>query len=867
MQLSTREIRKKFISFFKKQFHSIQPSSSLVPVGDDSLFFTNAGMVQFKSLFLGKEKADVTRVSTVQRCLRASGKHNDLTNVGFTKRHHTFFEMLGNFSFGDYFKKEAIHFAWKFLTEELMLPADRLWITVHEQDLEAISLWKDEFRNSGYVAQGISTCGDKDNFWSMGNLGPCGYCSEIYYDHGDALVGSPPGGEIEGDRYVEIWNLVFMQFERKESGEVVAIPAPAIDTGMGLERIAAVMQGVNDNYDIDIFKKLRKDFCEILLALVSSSTFDTDDYYFAERVVSDHIRAVCFLIADGILPENEGAGYVLRSIIRRAVYYIYHLGVKEACFYRLVPSVVEIFQDIYPEVELVKKSKNIMQLIEEEEWRFLNTLERGVKILEHEILDKNVLSGELAFKLHDTYGVPFILTQEIVKQKGIMIDEEKFNSIMENRRELSRVNKHKDNWKNFSLGAFLETKFVGYQQLSIETLLEGIYTVNGQILDELKEGENGVIILSSTPFYGESGGQVGDRGSVISENGEFVVSDTQKINGRYLHFGTLVKGILKKKDKLMARVDKDRRLMIQANHSATHLLHRVLRDLLGDQATQRGSYVDDVRLRFDFVHNQALGKEMLEEIERIVNVQIRKNRQILIASSTLEEAKKEGVTALFNEKYGKVVRVVEIGENYSKELCGGTHVSYTGEIGYFKIIKEESTAAGIRRIEAVTGERAVDKALMDQRVLLEIQTLLKNSRIEQLSKLVNIILAKNLNQNSEILSLKEKILRLEIQKKLDSTSKVLVLKTDLSDLKRVWDLVKECNFSGVAIIYKLQEDKFRILVGVEKIGLKANNILKNCLQNLGKGGGKEDVAEGGGVNVKKFVDNVNKIKVQLEKII
>ncbi len=868
MQLSTQAIRDKFISFFQKQGHRICPSSSLIPVGDDSLFFTNAGMVQFKKLFLGQEQADFKRASTIQRCLRASGKHNDLANVGFTKRHHTFFEMLGNFSFGDYFKKDAIHFAWQFLTQELGIPANRLWVTVHEKDQEAAELWQNEFQTSGCIGQGISTCGDSDNFWSMGNIGPCGYCSEIYYDHGDTLMGDPPGCGVEGERYVEIWNLVFMQFERKASGEMVDIPACSIDTGMGLERIAAVMQQVDDNYDIDLFKKLRQDFRTMILQISPNLKTNTEDFYFAERVVSDHIRAVCFLIADQVLPSNEGPGYVLRSIIRRAVYYIYRLGIKEACFYRLTESVVAMFKDIYPEIELLKQKGKIIELIAEEEERFLTTLERGMRILNNELVGRTELSAETAFKLHDTFGVPFILTQEIAKQKGVQVHEEVFNAMMERQRKLSRLKMHHNNLANFRLADLAATQFVGDQTLIQKTTVEGLLTLDGEPLQVLNNGENGIVILHETPFYGESGGQIGDSGKLVNDQMEFVVSDTKKMNGVYLHFGTLVQGTLKTKEIVSAQVDELKRLKIQANHSATHLLHRALRDLLGEQATQRGSYVDETRLRFDFSHNQLLTKEVLEQLERMVNAQIRKNHQKTISYSTLEEAKKRRVTALFNEKYGQTVRIVTFGE-YSSELCGGTHVNSTGEIGYFKILKEESIAAGVRRIEAMTGESAVENTLIERRILEEVYDTLKSNQLEQLPQLVSNLLRSEQQKAGEITALKEQLLNLEIKQILSKQRNCLLLKTNLTNLKRVWDLVKEKNFQGIALLYLTEKAKFRVLVGVsdayKAAGYKANEILKTLLTpNLGHGGGKNDLAEGGGVEVDLFLRNLKTLQQKLD---
>lgn len=847
---TTAQIRQAFLDYFEEHGHAIVSSSSLIPANDPTLLFTNAGMVQFKSVFLGQEKRQNSRAVTVQRCMRASGKHNDLENVGYTTRHHTFFEMLGNFSFGDYFKREAIHYAWEFLTEKLGIDPKKLWVTVHEKDVETERLWQGEFEKTNIKAQGISHCGDRDNFWAMGDIGPCGYCTEIFYDHGSKLQGDPPGGKFEGERYVEIWNLVFMQFERDKYGVLTPLPKPSIDTGMGLERIAAVMQGVHDNYDIDIFTQIRGEFASSLKSKfnVNSIILDSAEAKIASRVIADHIRAATFLIAEGLTPSNERAGYVLRSVIRRAVYYLYRLGVRQPFFFQFTFSLVKTLENVYPELQLEKRQTQIASVIEQEEIRFLDTLDRGLKILDQEIvkLKGDTIPGLVIFTLHDTYGFPAILTSEIGRSRGLKLDQAGFEVAMKKQRETSRTFNQFSSTNTIRLSLDGSTEFVGYTQNSCTGKILGLFKNNGESLESLSTNEEGIIVLDRTCFYAESGGQVGDIGEIYSDLGIFTVKDTQKHGTLYLHHGQMTKGSFLLNNIIDAEIDEDRRQKIRLNHSTTHLLHTGLRFVLGDHAMQRGSLVDDKKLRFDFTHSAALTSEELRELEQIVNSKIRANLEVRTEIKSLEDAKKENVFALFGEKYGDEVRVVKIG-TFSSELCGGTHIKATGEIGLFKIVSEASVAAGIRRIEAVTGENALD--------------LLCKMEAESASKLKQILDEKNI-QEKELIKLKNEILISKSQSLINQAAligdiRVLAIKisnVDSKALRLIVDTLRQRAHSTViALATVTPNNKAHLVVAISQDLLsiiKANELLNHIIKQIdGSGGGKADLAQGGGVKI------------------
>lgn len=861
---TTSEIRQAFLDYFERHGHAVVSSSSLIPAGDPTLLFTNAGMVQFKDVFLGSEKRQSTRAVTAQRCMRASGKHNDLENVGYTTRHHTFFEMLGNFSFGDYFKREAIHYAWEFLTKELGIDPQRLWVTVHEKDTEAEKLWQEEFKKTNTKVQGISHCGDKDNFWAMGDTGPCGYCSEIFYDHGKKLQGDPPGGKLEGERYVEIWNLVFMQFERDSHGKLTPLPKPSVDTGMGLERIAAVMQGVHDNYAIDMFAQIHGEFVKILKSKfsVSAAILDSAEAKIASRVVADHIRAAVFLIAEGIMPSNERAGYVLRSVIRRAVYHLYRLGVRQPFFFQFTFPLVHTLENAYPELQLEKRQTQIASVIEQEEIKFLDALDRGIKILDQELaqLKHNVIPGLVVFNLHDTYGFPAILTSEIARQRNLILDQAGFEAAMEKQRETSRAAQKFSATSTVKISLDDATEFVGYTQNNCIGKIRGLFKKDGTKVESLELGEAGIIVLDKTVFYAGSGGQIGDTGEIYSELGVFTVQDTQKYGVLCLHHGEVTKGSFALNDAVTAAIDEERRQAIRLNHSTTHLLHTGLRFVLGDHAMQRGSLVDDKKLRFDFTHMAALTAEELRELEQIVNREIRANLQVQTTVKSLEEAKQEQVFALFGEKYGDEVRVVKMGD-FSKELCGGTHVNATGEIGLFKIVAETSVAAGVRRIEAVTGENALTW-------LHEIEVELKNAgqflgvgTTQVVDRLQQTLAEKHLLEK-ELINLKNEKVASKSQSLADhavSVGSVRVLAAQLANvdskaLRLAVDSLKQQLSSAVLVLATIVNDnKIQLIVGVTKDLLdkiKANELLQYVAEQIdGSGGGRADMAQGGGTKI------------------
>ena len=724
--MKTSDIRKAFLDFFNSKNHEVVASSSLVPSNDETLLFTNAGMVQFKDVFLGTETKNFKRAATSQRCIRAGGKHNDLENVGYTLRHHTFFEMLGNFSFGDYFKEDAIKFAWEFLTEELKLDKEKLWITVYKDDDEAEEIWKNII---GIDPGRIARLGDDDNFWSMGDTGPCGPCSEIFYDHGEHIDGTPPGAEgDEGDRFIEIWNLVFMQFNRDESGKMEPLPKPSVDTGMGLERIAAVLQGVNSNYETDVFKDLINASEKILGSEGSTS----------HKVIADHIRSSVFLISDGVIPEKEGRGYVLRRIMRRGIRHGYKIGAKKPFMHLLVKDLIKLMNSAYP--ELKKKQKDIIELIKNEEIKFFETLETGIEILEDTIsnMKNKTLSGDVVFKLHDTYGFPFDLTADIAREKQLDIDEERFNECMNQQKQTSKASSSFVSSLPAASG-IEETKFLGYENLESDSKVLVIWKDQERI-DAAKNKEEIFFACNQTPFYAEAGGQIGDKGKFASQSSTGSILDCKKQGKVYIHKAIVDKGSIKTGDVIKMSVEKEKRSAIAIHHSSTHLVHAALRAVLGDHVQQKGSLVDENKLRFDFSHTKPLTKEEITKIEDIVNKEALKNLEVKTELMKLDDALKSGAMALFGEKYDDDVRVLTMGENsYSVELCGGTHVNRTGDIGFFVITNQSSVASGIRRIEALAGSKSIEHVKKLRDVNLSLQNSL-NVSADELQEKVNSLI-------------------------------------------------------------------------------------------------------------------------------
>ncbi|GAA0418297.1 alanine--tRNA ligase [Cocleimonas flava] len=852
-KMSTAEIRSSFLDFFAGKGHTIVPSSSLIPGNDKTLLFTNAGMVQFKDIFLGDEKSNFSRATTSQRCVRAGGKHNDLENVGYTARHHTFFEMMGNFSFGDYFKEDAILFAWEYLTEVLKLPKEKLWVTVYADDDEAASIWIDKL---GFPADRLSRIGDKpgkkyesDNFWAMGDTGPCGPCSEIFYDHGEHIWGGPPGTpEEDGDRYIEIWNLVFMQYNRAKDGAMSNLPKPSIDTGMGLERLAAILQGGHSNYDIDLFQNLIKFIADL------SNTKDLDNA--SLKVIADHIRSCAFLIVDGVIPSNEGRGYVLRRIIRRAARHGHKLGLEKEFFYKIVAPLVKEMGEAYP--ELVKAQVTVEEILLKEEKRFAETLDRGMKILSTTIqeLEGDTLPGKVVFKLYDTYGFPLDLTADIAREHNLAIDEAGFDAEMKIQKDTaSSAGKFGSDYTN-KLDVSGETSFSGYEKTNDSSKVESIFS-DGKKVTSLKEGETGQIILGNTPFYAESGGPVGDTGKLISGSNVFDVKDTQKQGDVYIHYGIVSSGSFGTGDDVMAEVDNERRQAIVLNHSGTHLMHKALRQVLGEHVEQKGSLVTPERLRFDFSHGEPMTKAEIAEVERIVNHEIRLNAEAKADVMSMDDAIEKGAMALFGEKYGDEVRVVNIG--YSTELCGGVHVKRAGDIGLFKIISEGGVAAGVRRIEAVTGEGAINWIEERSDQLENIASLVKTSAGNASDK-VTQILERSRALEKELEQLKTK---LATQAGSDLASqavevagiKVLAANLDGADPKSLRDTVDQLkNKLGKAavIVAAVDGDKVSLVAGVTKgetDKIKAGDLLKHVASQIdGKGGGRPDMAQGGGNN-------------------
>ena len=842
--MTSAELRKAFVDFFAEKGHTPVHSSPVIPAEDPTLLFTNAGMVQFKDTFLGLENRDYNRAVSVQRCIRAGGKHNDLENVGYTARHHTFFEMLGNFSFGDYFKREAIAFAWEFLTKRLGLPEERLWVTVFNEDDEAADIWLKEM---GVSEQRFSRCGAKDNFWSMGDTGPCGPCTEIFYDHGPSIAGGPPGSpEEDGDRYIEIWNLVFMQFDRSADGTLTPLPKPSVDTGMGLERLAAVLQGVHNNYDIDLFKTLVK--------AASEATGDNDLTNSSLRVIADHIRSCAFTIVDGVLPSNEGRGYVLRRIIRRAIRHGYKLGQKQAFFHKLVAPLVAEMGEAYP--ELKAQQANVERALKLEEERFAETLENGMRILEDTIaaLAGKQIPGDTVFKLYDTYGFPLDLTADIARERGLTIDEAGFESAMEAQRERARAASSFSAQGQTRIDFDGKTDFIGYNQDHAIVNVLALFK-EGQAVQKLFEGDTGLVILDKTPFYAESGGQVGDSGSLTEGMHSFHVSDVQKQGSLFLHFGQVTAGTVEVGQTVEARIDVNARRASERNHSATHLLHAALRQILGTHVAQKGSLVSADRLRFDFAHFEPISSTQLREIERLVNHNIMQNHPVGTQQMDIEAAKKMGAMALFGEKYGDVVRVVDMGE-FSIELCGGTHVSSTGNIGPFRIFSEGGVASGVRRIEAITGEGAWQTIYALEEVINQVANVTKADKLHVVDKVGQLVsanreLEKQLQQFQAKLAASqgEEILQ-QVKSVKGVNLLVAQMQGDSNLLRDTMDRLKDKLDPAVILLAAIEGDKVSLVAGVSKSAtdrFKAGELVNHVAQQVGgKGGGRPDMAQAGG---------------------
>ncbi|EIF4812270.1 alanine--tRNA ligase [Salmonella enterica subsp. enterica serovar Hessarek] len=856
MSKSTAEIRQAFLDFFHSKGHQVVASSSLVPNNDPTLLFTNAGMNQFKDVFLGLDKRNYSRATTSQRCVRAGGKHNDLENVGYTARHHTFFEMLGNFSFGDYFKHDAIQFAWELLTGEnwFALPKERLWVTVYETDDEAYEIWEKEV---GIPSERIIRIGDNkgapyasDNFWQMGDTGPCGPCTEIFYDHGDHIWGGPPGSpEEDGDRYIEIWNIVFMQFNRQADGTMEPLPKPSVDTGMGLERIAAVLQHVNSNYDIDLFRTL--------IEAVAKVTGATDLGNKSLRVIADHIRSCAFLVADGVLPSNENRGYVLRRIIRRAVRHGNMLGAKETFFYKLVGPLIEVMGSAGE--ELKRQQAQVEQVLKTEEEQFARTLERGLALLDEELakLQGDTLDGETAFRLYDTYGFPVDLTADVCRERNIKVDEAGFEAAMEEQRRRAREASGFGADYNAMIRVDSASEFKGYDHLELNGKVTALF-VDGKAVEAINAGQEAVVVLDQTPFYAESGGQVGDKGELKGAGFTFAVDDTQKYGQAIGHLGKLSAGALKVGDAVQADVDEARRARIRLNHSATHLMHAALRQVLGTHVAQKGSLVSDKVLRFDFSHNEAMKPSEIREVEDLVNAQIRRNLPIETNIMDLDAAKAKGAMALFGEKYDERVRVLSMGD-FSTELCGGTHASRTGDIGLFRIISESGTAAGIRRIEAVTGEGAMATVHAQSDRLNDIAHLLKGDS-QNLSDKVRAVLERTRQLEKELQQLKDQAAAQEsanLSSKAVDLNGVKLLVSELAGiepkmLRTMVDDLKNQLGSTVIVLATVVEGKVSLIAGVSKDvtdRVKAGELIGMVAQQVGgKGGGRPDMAQAGGTD-------------------
>lgn len=854
---STAEIRQAFLDFFHTKGHEVLPSSSLVPNNDPTLLFTNAGMNQFKDVFLGLDKRAYSRATTAQRCVRAGGKHNDFENVGYTARHHTFFEMLGNFSFGDYFKQDAIKYAWELLTSEqwFNLPKERLWITIYHTDEEAYKIWQQEI---SIPAERIIRIGDNkdapyasDNFWQMGDTGPCGPCTEIFYDHGEHIWGGPPGSpEEDGDRYIEIWNIVFMQFNRQSDGSLKALPTPSVDTGMGLERIAAVLQHVNSNYDIDLFRQL--------IAAIAKVIALSDLNNKSLRVIADHIRSSAFLIGDGVFPANEGRGYVLRRIIRRAVRHGYMLGAKETFFFKLVAPLIQVMGNAAD--ELKSQQATIEKTLKNEEEQFARTLARGLQLLDDELaqLQGDTLAGEIAFRLYDTYGFPFDLTADVCRERDIKVDELGFNAAMEQQRDRARESSGFATDYNDAIKVDSSSDFSGYENNNQQATVTAIFH-HGKPANVLNQCEEGIIILDKTSFYAESGGQVGDSGILSNSHCQFAVSNTQKYAQAIGHIGKVMTGSIAVNNSVDAGIDTERSNAIRLNHSATHLLHAALRDVLGNHVSQKGSLVNEKYLRFDFSHFAAMTPMQIRQIEDIVNYHIRKNDPIITTLMDLEAAKEKGAMALFGEKYDAQVRVLSIGD-FSIELCGGTHANRTGDIGLFRISSESGTAAGIRRIEAITGQIAIDDLHQQSNLLAEIGQLMKgdaNNLMEKIKTTLDKVklLERSLDQLKGQQAAQESVSLSQQVKKINGVNLLVTQlnNTEPKQLRIIVDDLKNQLKSAIIVLSTISNDKVSLIVGVTNdltAKIKAGDLISFVAQQVGgKGGGRPDMAQAGGSNI------------------
>ncbi|WP_338625073.1 alanine--tRNA ligase [Agarivorans sp. OAG1] len=855
MKMTSAEVRNAFLSFFNSKNHQVVASSSLVPHDDPTLLFTNAGMNQFKDVFLGIDKRNYSRATSSQRCVRAGGKHNDLENVGYTARHHTFFEMLGNFSFGDYFKEEAIGYAWEFLTEVVKLPKEKLLVTVYQTDDEAFDLWSNKI---GVPKDRIIRIGDKspdkkfesDNFWQMGDTGPCGPCTEIFYDHGEHIWGGPPGSpEEDGDRFIEIWNVVFMQFNRQADGTMDPLPNPSVDTGMGLERIAAILQGVHSNYEIDIFQNL------IAAAAKIIGTNDLENK--SLRVIADHIRSCGFLIADGVMPANEGRGYVLRRIIRRAVRHGNKLGATDAFFYKLLPALIAEMGEAYPELQT--QLPVIERVLKLEEEQFAKTLDRGLLILDEALseLEGSVIPGDLVFKLYDTYGFPADLTADIARERELSVDEAEFEAAMQAQRERAKQASNFGTDYNDNLIIDSATEFLGYQHLEADVKIVEMYK-DGEPQSSLTGGDQAIIVLDKTPFYAESGGQAGDAGELMYQGGSFVVQDTLKVGKAFVHKGYLQGGDLNVQQQVQAKVDSRRRWNTALNHSVTHLLHAALRQTLGEHVTQKGSLVEAARLRFDFSHFEGVSMRSLRQVEHLVNQQIRRNLPVETKVMNLDEAKQAGAMALFGEKYDDDVRVVSMGD-FSTELCGGTHVNHTGDIGFFKITSEAGIAAGVRRIEAVTGQFAIDLIHRLAEETEKAANLVKGDQFNIGEKVIQLV-DRNKMLEKEVTQLKAKLASAASNDAADQIQtingvKVLIALIDGAEGKALRSSVDELKVkleSGVILLGTVNDGKVSLVAGVTKDltgRVKAGEMVNIAAQCVGgKGGGRPDMAQAGGSN-------------------
>ena len=862
--MKSAEIRDAFLNYFASKQHKIMPSSSLVPGNDPTLLFTNAGMVQFKDVFLGEDKRDYNRAVSSQRCVRAGGKHNDLENVGYTARHHTFFEMLGNFSFGDYFKRDAISFAWQFLTEVLELPKERLWVTVHISDDEAAEIWVNEI---GVDPARLSRL-DEDNFWQMGDTGPCGPCTEIFWDHGEDIPGGPPGSEDDDlDRYIEIWNLVFMQFERDSSGKMTPLPKPSIDTGMGLERIAAVMQGVHNNYDIDLFQHLIKSAAEVIGC--------TDLQENSLKVVADHIRSCAFLVVDGVQPSNEGRGYVLRRIIRRALRHGHNLGASGSFFYKLVGPLAEVMGEAYP--ELVSMADEIASVLKKEEQQFARTLDKGMGVLEAGLaeLSGTVLPGELIFQLYDTFGFPTDLTNDVAREKGYSLDMDGYETCMEEQRSRARSASQFGLDYSDNIRVDGSTQFCGYETLENDANILALYAA-GEPVDSATQDAEVVLVLDKTAFYAESGGQVGDSGYLQTDSGKIEIIDCRKSGDHHLHIGRVLSGAIKAGQQVTARVDSTVRQSTALNHSATHLMHAALQQVLGDHVVQKGSLVDSERLRFDFSHNEAVTPKQIRQIEHIVNREILRNSNVDTEVMSMDDARDKGAMALFGEKYGDEVRVLSMGGDFSVELCGGTHVSRTGDIGLLRISGESSVAADVRRIEAVTGDKAVELCDQLQDTIADVSSLVRASGGNVADKVQQLV-DDNRRLQKEIEALKSKLANAsgsDLMSGLKQINGINVLSTvvegaDAKSLRGVADQVRSKLDKGVFFLAAVEGDKAALVAGVTSNltdSLKAGDLLKHVTAQVGgKGGGRPDMAQGAAADISALPEAMQSVYSWVEQ--